>query len=487
MNLGQYQRCSRAPVLPMGFQYDDSQSVSSQPNDQMQHFDGLPRFPLENEFLAAWPSTINSYNLAAQTPSAQTSTDWINPAFNSPNIDDAALANSCGYYYHYPSIIPRPPQQDPFSLDPPFDGVPRTWQLAHDARMPGDGHSPKPYEASNYLRDHGSDEASPFPLFGSALPYDHHDRSRDFERLSMSRSPKMENDTVVNAQTAFDNAAHSRMYLSEPSDDSGTSSREMTAVDLEDPGADEPYAKLIYRALMSTPDHAMVLQEIYQWFRDNTAKGSSDTKGWMNSIRHNLSMNAVRQAPRPPRTHAYNLQAFRKSERRVSGDETKKSTEWVLEDFAIRDGVQSTTRYRKGTGNKKHARSEHPTPTRQTSGRKGGFCASKTKSQRQKAKEERPNQRVTSRAEAPRQLQLHSQAVTQRQVSPLTPPNLENISSPYFFSKSEQLDMSYDDMYGLEDVQGVYIDDHGPLFSGNSGNSQQPPFDNKHCLDTNPF
>jgi hypothetical protein len=74
------------------------------------------------------------------------------------------------------------------------------------------------------------------------------------------------------------------------------SSGEMTVADVEDPGAEEPYARLIYRALMSAPNHSMVLQEIYQWFRDNTLKGSSDTKGWMNSIRHNLSMNAVRTA-----------------------------------------------------------------------------------------------------------------------------------------------------------------------------------------------
>jgi hypothetical protein len=83
------------------------------------------------------------------------------------------------------------------------------------------------------------------------------------------------------------------MQPSEGSDDSGGSSREMTAVEFDDLGPDEPYAKLIYRALMSAPNHSMVLQEIYQWFRDNTTKGSSDSKGWMNSIRHNLSMNAV--------------------------------------------------------------------------------------------------------------------------------------------------------------------------------------------------
>lgn len=55
----------------------------------------------------------------------------------------------------------------------------------------------------------------------------------------------------------------------------------------------EPYAKLIHRALMGAPSHSMALQEIYQWFIDNTEKGSSSGSGWRNSIRHNLSMNAV--------------------------------------------------------------------------------------------------------------------------------------------------------------------------------------------------
>lgn len=59
-------------------------------------------------------------------------------------------------------------------------------------------------------------------------------------------------------------------------------------------GKDGPsYAKLIYRAFLSTPRHAMTLQEIYQWFRDNTDKGKSESKGWQNSVRHNLSMNRV--------------------------------------------------------------------------------------------------------------------------------------------------------------------------------------------------
>lgn len=56
---------------------------------------------------------------------------------------------------------------------------------------------------------------------------------------------------------------------------------------------EESYAKLIHRAFMSSPRHSMTLQEIYQWFRDNTNKGKDDSKGWQNSIRHNLSMNMV--------------------------------------------------------------------------------------------------------------------------------------------------------------------------------------------------
>jgi Forkhead domain len=61
--------------------------------------------------------------------------------------------------------------------------------------------------------------------------------------------------------------------------------------------AEEPYAQLIYRAFMSQPRHAMTLQEIYQWFRENTDKANSESKGWQNSIRHNLSMNAVSSFP----------------------------------------------------------------------------------------------------------------------------------------------------------------------------------------------
>lgn len=132
------------------------------------------------------------------------------------------------------------------------------------------------------------------------LTYPSLEETRDFARLSISHSPgalpKIEDEGFRLSGPSYDKPPLFMTSKASSEDGAGNTSREMTAaVDLDEPaGAEEPYAKLIYRALMSAPNHTMVLQEIYQWFRDNTAKGDSDGKGWMNSIRHNLSMNAVR-------------------------------------------------------------------------------------------------------------------------------------------------------------------------------------------------
>lgn len=66
----------------------------------------------------------------------------------------------------------------------------------------------------------------------------------------------------------------------------------------------QPYSRLIWEALMSTEDKMLPLQGIYQWFEQNTDKGKNEElKGWQNSIRHNLSMNAVRVLPTLIRFH----------------------------------------------------------------------------------------------------------------------------------------------------------------------------------------
>ncbi|KAH6608890.1 hypothetical protein Trco_002236 [Trichoderma cornu-damae] len=118
---------------------------------------------------------------------------------------------------------------------------------------------------------------------------------------------------------------------------------------------DEPYAKLIYKALMSRPDYTMTLQELYQWFRDNTNKAKNEKGGWQNSIRHNLSMNAAFRRRDRKRVDGAGPSTCADGESPSAG-ETKRANEWVLEDWAVRDGVQSTTRYRKGSSGRRSSR-----------------------------------------------------------------------------------------------------------------------------------
>ncbi|RFU73578.1 forkhead domain-containing [Trichoderma arundinaceum] len=153
-----------------------------------------------------------------------------------------------------------------------------------------------------------------------------------------------------------------------------------------DERADEPYAKLIYKALMSRPDYTMTLQELYQWFRENTSKANNEKGGWQNSIRHNLSMNAAFKRRDRKRLDGAALPASTEGE---SPSEPKRANEWILEDWAVRDGVQSTTRYRKGNSGRRSSRrsamqsnvgtgrrgSQRNSSVRALSGQKGGCAA----------------------------------------------------------------------------------------------------------------
>jgi hypothetical protein len=83
-------------------------------------------------------------------------------------------------------------------------------------------------------------------------------------------------------------------YNSPYSDMSRASTPYSTGHEDEPIDREQPYAQLIYRALLDAPEHTMVLRDIYDWFRRHTDKAThSETKGWQNSIRHNLSMNGV--------------------------------------------------------------------------------------------------------------------------------------------------------------------------------------------------
>lgn len=66
---------------------------------------------------------------------------------------------------------------------------------------------------------------------------------------------------------------------------------------VNDEAADLCYAQLLYRCLLDAPDHTMALKDVYEWVRLHSQKArDSTTTGWQNSVRHNLSMNAVSRA-----------------------------------------------------------------------------------------------------------------------------------------------------------------------------------------------
>ncbi|EAS33546.2 uncharacterized protein CIMG_04570 [Coccidioides immitis RS] len=179
--------------------------------------------------------------------------------------------------------------------------------------------------------------------------------------------------------------------------------------------SDEPYAILIWKALMSAPGHGMVLKEIYEWFEKHTNKAKDpDSKGWQNSIRHNLSMNAAFEAVREISS--------------PGGSPKKSGNVWVLTERAIKHGVQSTTRYRKPGIHKKTTKSEQPAPQRQRSGAKGGRAAKKAAKFRRALQEA---QRAGENHSSSRHMQsdnaegIAAYTTHGEQEQPISPANLE--------------------------------------------------------------
>ena len=265
MDSDNFQQNPQHHDLPWDFQASENieTAAQSQAGDIFPPFDGLPPIAQDQYFMASSSSSFmpnNDYSLTtSQMPSSQCLSSWTHQAPLTPGFGD----DGNGYSYDCPADLTGIEQQQSLKA---FDNIPRTsWQ--------------QPYANMTVT----------LPVY----PYDTRDT---FGPIASSKSGHGERpDNCIGMD-----AAHKSLNPTSPSslcsEDDGHSSREHAAmdVDLDDHSADEqPYAKLIYRALMSAPDHSMVLQEIYRWFRENTTKGSSDTKGWMNSIRHNLSMNAV--------------------------------------------------------------------------------------------------------------------------------------------------------------------------------------------------
>ncbi|PQE29922.1 forkhead domain-containing protein [Rutstroemia sp. NJR-2017a WRK4] len=452
MDHSQFQQNSHNQNLVWAFQTQEDRkpAETSQPPDVFQSFDGLPIFNADHFFIVASeaPQMPNNY---AQMPNSYSPSTWEAPVLPPvmPGLGENAGGYS-GYSYDCSSNLSTNDQHSPAGI---VANVPRTpWNGPYDTTTLDDSMQmrlPIYEQHSNLAHGHGGVFTAP--------RIEQRGRIEDYTML----------DTINQTQTSC-----SPPSTCSDGDEQGSHEQQMMDAGTDDQTTDGPYAKLIYRALMSAPNHSMVLQEIYRWFRENTSKGSSESKGWMNSIRHNLSMNA----------------AFKKTERKIPGDEAKKSTEWVLQEFAIRDGVQSTTRYRKGTGAKRYIR---PDPHSRNYAARHGFGAvrkptfypaGKERTQRLRDRDDiispkRPmpasSEVLSANSTAQHQVTNMTAISVSLRLSPITPCQQDFASySPVI--KQESYDHAYDH-YRFEDCQGVLNDSASPLFMDEQTSSQFMP------------
>lgn len=105
--------------------------------------------------------------------------------------------------------------------------------------------------------------------------------------------PTVPEPTETPQEIAMDNEGHESDHRDLGQNDSNEKPLDIPLISNKDDKT-APYAVLIYRALMSTPRRRMVLANIYKYFREKIPRfRKMKGRGWMNSIRHNLSMNGV--------------------------------------------------------------------------------------------------------------------------------------------------------------------------------------------------
>ncbi|KAL1304050.1 hypothetical protein AAFC00_000487 [Neodothiora populina] len=150
--------------------------------------------------------------------------------------------------------------------------------------------------------------------------------------------------------------------------------------------ADPCYAELLRKCLLEAPNHTMSLRDLYTWVAEHSPKARDpNSTGWKNSVRHNLSMN----------------QGFEKVVDDSSASSgSKQRSFWRLTDDAVTNGIQSTTRYRKGDGKRKAQRANRngtPDDKRVKSGAKGGQATRRLANRRAAAAARSTNWHDTSR------------------------------------------------------------------------------------------
>ncbi|KAI4715560.1 hypothetical protein E4T48_08241 [Aureobasidium sp. EXF-10727] len=247
--------------------------------------------------------------------------------------------------------------------------------------------------------------------------------------LPLSDVPALEYDNV-SGESAYDR----RQWTDSPMPDEIDSLAGSGETDDSLENSDPCYAELLRQALMEKKedDHTMLLKDLYEWVRTHSSKAQDPSnKGWQNSVRHNLSMNAAFERVPPPNQEAG----------------TKKTSYWRLTKHAVEHGISSTTRYRKDS-KRKTQRNPNPAPIRVQAGAKGGQATRRSVRRQQMAASPLSNHSSSSEAarqrslRRPHQLRQHpiaqvDAAPSQQRLSQTLPIN----TSSYFGNTTEMFNI----------------------------------------------
>lgn len=229
----------------------------------------VPNFPQDHEFMP-WHYQTGQILYPTQQLQFSQFDHEMRVAYHQPAspVSDVKSEQDHFHYLHHSTPIFLPPTSFLLSSSP---------ILYNQFLSPDNPQSPIKREEEGHTDRASEGLISPSPT--ALEPTEEPEPTEESQEMAMDDEGGNEND---------------RQYLARHYSDERTLAIPLLSSKDIDCDKTAPYAVLIYRALMSSPRRRMVLADIYKYFREKIPRfRKMKGRGWMNSIRHNLSMNGV--------------------------------------------------------------------------------------------------------------------------------------------------------------------------------------------------